>query len=114
MSCGGSSSESLRVVLGRDNPSCIKLGQTDCATGHLVPLDLSDVTRIVMRVSDVVIDSDLYPGAITWDAQTISLRLGAHPLLAVGVHSCRMTYYTPTYPTQGFAVDPFQVLVIAG
>ena len=43
------------------------------------PIDLSDVTRIIVKTSDVEVDSDNDASAITWqDDGTITLKLGAY------------------------------------
>lgn len=112
----GCESDVIRVIPGRDNPSCFRISVTECPVGRTGPANLSDVTNITLRIGpkdSPVLDIDSYfrPDAISWNTLTgtITLNLG-QDAVPPGLHKAFLTYFSPEYPN-GIAVDPFSVFV---
>ena len=81
------------AYIGKDNGIDLQL----LADG--APLDLSSVTRMILRDAGCVweVDSTTSPGAFDWSAGNgvISLTLGDEPI-AAGAYSCWLIVYDPT------------------
>ena len=96
------------VYLGRDNAIDIDL----LADG--APVDLSSVTRMILRDSGCVweVDSITSPTAFDWSAGDgrISMALGDEPIPA-GAYSCRLIVYDPTN-TDGVVWDDLLRLTV--
>ena len=81
------------LYLGHDNGIDLTLKADDVA------VDLSSVTRMILRDSGCVweVDSTASPTAFDWSAGggRISMALGDEPIPA-GAYSCRLIVYDPT------------------
>ena len=81
------------LYLGHDNGIDLTLKADDVA------VDLSSVTRMILRDSGCVweVDSTTSPTAFDWSAGDgrISMALGDEPIPA-GAYSCRLIVYDPT------------------
>src|SRR5512139_1988724 len=91
-----------KVYLGRDNTIDLILKADGAA------VDLSSVTRMVLVVGSVTIDSVIYPAAFNWDPTPAvtgkviltlgELTTGEPPanILSAGAYTATLTVYDPT------------------
>ena len=81
------------VFIGTDNVTKIRLFTNG------LPADLSEVTRIVIVVGAITIDSDTDPASFDWVTPTetgeVWLKLGSHFSVAASATEARVTLYDP-------------------
>lgn len=81
------------VFIGTDNVTKIRLFT------NAVPADLSEVTRIVIVVGAITIDSDTSPGSFDWVTPTetgeVWLQLGSHFVSEASATEAKITVYDP-------------------
>lgn len=104
----------LVVYQGRDNTEELVLLADDA------PADVTAITRIVLVIGAVTIDSQLVAGAITWPVvmaykgapiNGVKLALGAAGLAAGNHAECRLTVYDPLHPNGLVWTDGLSVRV---
>ena len=91
-------STELEFIIGRDNAQKIRL--SDTSTGSWLVADLSDLTRVILVIGELSIDSDEYPTAFVLDDNdgTITFKIGAVPGLIEGIFHSHLIIYRPAEP----------------
>ncbi len=102
----------LTFAIGKENVQKIKL--SDNSTGVFAPADLSTVTRVVMELGEVVIDSDIITDAFDLSANngTITIKILNVPDLQEGTYDASVTIYKPTAPAGIQWMPSFKVKLV--
>lgn len=82
------------VYVGHDNAIVLRL------TEDGAPADLADVTRMMVDLGPVEVDSAVSPALVAWAGDTVTLKLGTAPALGgLGKSAtARLIVYTPENP----------------
>ncbi len=86
----------LEFVIGRDNSQKIKL--SDTSTGKWATSNLTTLSRAILQVGELVIDSNINPEAFDLDDDdgTITLRIGMIEGLSEGIYNSHLIIYRAT------------------
>jgi len=88
----------LDFAIDRDNIQKVRL--TDNSTGSWITSDLVDLSRAILTVGELVIDSSIVPTAFILDADdgTITFKIGAVPGLIPGIFDASLVIYRISEP----------------
>jgi hypothetical protein len=85
----------LNFYIGKDNSQVVKL--SDDSSGVMAPSVLNAVTDIILEVGELTINEAQYFSIDAVNSE-ITITIGAHPNLVVGVYDANLTLIDPTNP----------------
>ena len=102
----------LKIIIGKDNKQIIKL--FDDSTGSMNAANLDALSRVVLKIGEILIDSDTNVSYFDWSANdgSIVIDIGNAPNLIPGVFNSSITVYDASNPDgiQWFPIFKIEVL----